>query len=423
MPTWLVILITALLTYAASVVARWFMPREKKIEHRIKPLYGVADESFTRTLGSLLPPTLLDGNRITPLYNGDQIFPAMLDAIASAEKTITFETFIYWSGSIGLRFAEALVARAKAGVRTHVLLDWIGTKKMKEEYLHLMENAGVQVERYHKPRPLTFALLNQRTHRKILVVDGKIGFTGGVGIADEWTGHAQDPDHWRDTHFRIDGPAVAQLQSAFTDNWTKTHSDVLHGDDYFPELEPAGQSRVQIFKSSPGGGSESVRLMYLLAIACAQKTIRISTAYFVPDELSIDFLVEAKQRGVEIDIIVPGEHIDADVVRRASRARWGRLLKAGVRIGEYQPTMYHVKLLVVDDLLVSIGSANFDNRSFGLNDEVNINTLDQEVAAEQVARFNDDLTHTRQITYEQWRKRPLREKIIERAASLIGSQL
>ncbi len=423
MPTWAIILLTALVTYILSVVIRWFMPREKRIAHDIAHLYGVHDEQFTRALGTLLPPAILQGNRITPLYNGREIFPAMLNAIRLAEKTITFETFIYWSGQTGLRFAETLAERAIKGVRTHVLLDWIGSKKMDASYLKIMEDAGVQVERYHKPRPMNFPSLNQRTHRKILVVDGKLGFTGGVGIADEWEGNAEDPDHWRDSHFQLQGPAVGQLQAAFMDNWTKTHASVLHGDDYFPRLEPAGDSPAQVFESSPASGSESVRLMYLLAIAAAEKSILIATAYFVPDELSIRFMVAARKRGVAIDIIVPGKHIDEKTVRRASRSRWGDLLEAGVRIFEYQPTMYHTKLMVVDELFVSVGSSNFDSRSFRLNDEVNLNVMDHAVAAEQVRQFDADRQRAKQITFQQWQNRPLREKFIEQLASLIGSQL
>jgi cardiolipin synthase A/B len=422
-PIWLIILLTAVGTYLLSVIVRWFLPREKKIEHQIEHLYGVDTEQFARSMGNLLPPAILGGNKVTALMNGKEIFPAMLRAIASAERSITFETFIYWSGEVGKQFAEALADRARAGVKTHVLLDWIGSKRMDRGYLQLMEEAGVQVERYHKPHPLRIALLNHRTHRKILVIDGRIGFTGGVGIADEWLGNAEDEKHWRDTHFQVEGPVVAELQAAFMDNWMKTHARVLHGDDYFPRLEPVGDSPAQVFQSSPSEGSESVRLMYLMSISCAQRRIRLSSAYFVPDDLCVQALQDARKRGVEIDIIVPGKHIDAKVVRRASRGRWGPMLLAGVRIHEYQPTMYHTKVMIVDDLFVSVGSTNFDNRSFRLNDEANLNVLDREVAAEQIRCFEQDLSRSREISYPEWLHRPVREKVMERALSLIRSQL
>jgi cardiolipin synthase len=422
-PLWLTILLTAAGTYLLTVIVRWFLPREKKIQHEIEHLYGVHDEQFRRAMGNLLPPAILGGNRVTALINGREIFPAMLAAIGSARRSITFETFIYWSGEIGRRFADALADRARAGVKVHVLLDWLGSKRMDEAYLRLMQDAGVQVERYHRPHILHIASLNHRTHRKILVIDGRLGFTGGVGIADEWLGDAQDPCHWRDTHFQVEGPVVAELQAAFMDNWMKTHARVLHGDDYFPPLTPVGSSPAQVFQSSPAEGSESVRLMYLMSIACARRRIRLSSAYFVPDDLSVRAMTDARGRGVEIDIIVPGKHIDTQTVRRASRGRWGPLLRAGVRIHEYQPTMYHTKVMIVDDLFVSVGSTNFDNRSFRLNDEANLNILDAAVAADQERCFQQDLARSRQITYPEWLRRPLREKLTERALSLIRSQL
>ena len=246
-------------TFAVILLVLNLGSGEKKIKHEIAPLYAVEDPQFLRSMGSLLGPAILGGNRITTLLNGDEIFPAMLEAIRSAQKTITFETYIYWSGSVGDEFAEALSERARAGVKVHVLLDWVGSGKAKKEYIDKMKAAGVEVDKYHPLRWYNFQRVNNRTHRKILVVDGKVGFTGGVGIADKWTGHAQDPEHWRDSHFRLEGPAVAQMQAAFMDNWIKTQSKVLHGEDYFPALTPVGSSLAQVFKSSPGEGSESVR--------------------------------------------------------------------------------------------------------------------------------------------------------------------
>jgi cardiolipin synthase len=417
------VVVTAVITLVATMLLYGILAREKKITHRIEPLYGVEEEQFERSMGGLLQPDIRPGNRITPLVNGDRIFPAMLEAIRGAKKSITFETFIYWSGAIGKEFADALSDRARAGVKVHVLLDWLGSKKMKEAYVDEMERAGVKVMRYHPLKWFNAWRINHRTHRKLLVVDGRIGFTGGVGIADEWTGDAGDPEHWRDSHFRLEGPAVAQMQSAFMDNWMKTHEEVLHGPDYFPRLEQVGSCKAQVFMSSPAEGSESVRLMYLMSIACARKTVRISNAYFVPDDLSVRTLVEAAKRGVKVEIIVPGKHIDTHLVRRAGRSRWGPLLEAGVEIYEYEPTMYHCKVMVVDDLWTTVGSTNFDNRSFRLNDEANLNILDPDFARSQAEVFERDKARSRRITLEEWRNRPLTEKLKEHAAGLLRAQL
>ncbi|MBC8057798.1 MAG: cardiolipin synthase B [Rhizobiales bacterium] len=400
-----------------------FTGAEKRIDRRITGSYEIADPRFRRELGVLLGPPFVAGNRPGVLLNGDEIFPSMLAAIRSAEKSITFETYIYWSGDIGYQFAAALADRARKGVKVHVLLDWVGSAKIDESLLGAMTSAGVQVKKFHPPHWSNLGRLNNRTHRKLLVTDGRVAFTGGVGIAPEWTGNAQDPAHWRDTHFRIEGPVVAQMQAVFLDNWIKVSGEVLHGPDYFPELVAAGASEAQIFSSSPTGGSESMQLMYLMVIAAAKRTIDLSAAYFVPDDLSLRALLDAQARGVKLRIVVPGPHIDSETVRSASRARWGALLAAGAVIAEYQPTMYHCKVLIVDGLLVSVGSTNFDNRSFRLNDEATLNIHDAAFAREQTAIFEADLAKARPVTFAAWSARPLRERLAERLASLIGSQL
>ena len=396
--------------------------RERVVEHQIPRLYGAEDSQFFRTMGSLLGTGILDGNRVEVLLNGDEIFPAMLEAIRSAKTTITFETYIYWSGSIGGEFTNALAERARAGVKVHVLLDWLGSNNMDASHLSLMEQAGVQVWRYNKPHWYKFGRLNNRTHRKMLVVDGQIGFTGGAGIADQWTGHAQDPDHWRDSHYRIQGPVVAQMQAVFMDNWIKVSGEVLHGPEYFPPLQPVGEGFAHVTSSSPSGGSQSMRLMYLLAITAASRSIHISTPYFIPDALAIKALTDAAERGVTVQIITVGHHTDLETVRRASRARWGDLLEAGVEIHEYQPTMYHCKVMIVDGLWTTLGSANFDPRSFSLNDEANVSVYDVDFATAQIGIFKQDLAHSRQVIFQEWKDRPLAEKFWEHAASLLGSQ-
>jgi cardiolipin synthase len=396
---------------------------DKKVDEKVDTLYAVADLQFQRTMGVMLGPAIVPGNRAQVLLNGDEIFPALLAAIRAAQRTITFETYIYWSGEIGKAFADALSERARAGVKVHVLLDAVGSGKIDDEFLEEMEAAGVEVRQYNPVRWYTLANLNNRTHRKLLVVDGKVGFTGGVGIADNWNGHAQDPEHWRDTHFRIEGPAVAQMQAAFMDNWVQLTGAVLHGEAYFPPLETRGDMSGQVFTSSPGGGAESMQLMYLLSIAAAAKSIQLSASYFIPDDVAIRTLVAALMRGVKVQIILPGPHIDTQVVRRASRASWGELLRAGAEIYEYQPTMFHCKVMVVDRLWTSVGSTNFDSRSFSVNDEANLNIYDADFAAEQAQVFEDDLKRSRRITPEEWENRPWTEKAWEHTMGLLSSQL
>ena len=417
------VVITIVVTLLVALVVVNAGSGEKKIQQRIEHLYGVEDPQFLHVMGTMLGPPVVAGNRYQVLVNGDRIFPSMLAAIRGAKRTIDFETYIYWSGEIGKTFADALSERARAGVRVHVLLDWVGSAKMEEALIDELRSSGVEIQKYHPPHWSHLGRLNNRTHRKLLVVDGTVGFTGGVGVADKWTGDAQDPDHWRDTHFRVEGPVVAQMQGVFMDNWIKTAGAVLHGADYFPDIAPLTGGSAQVFSSSPTGGSASMELMYLMALTSATRTIRLSSSYFVPNELAVQTMVAAMKRGVKLQIIVPGTHIDAETVRSASKARWGELLAAGAEIYEYQPTMFHCKVMIVDEFMVSTGSTNFDDRSFRLNDEANLNIYDREFAAEQVRIFDADLAKSRRIDLAAWQARPLHEKLLEHLASLFGSQL
>lgn len=417
------LVLTVAITVLAVVLAMNFATPEKKIERKIAHRHAITDPQFRREMSVLLGPAILPGNQVTDYENGDEIFPAMLEAIASAQETITFETYIYWSGDIGQRFADALAERARAGVAVHLLVDWVGSIKMDDEMLQQMKDDGVEVERYRPLHWYNLGRMNNRTHRKLLVIDGRVGFTGGVGIADQWTGHAQDPDHWREAHFRIDGPAVAQMQSAFNDNWIKTTGTLLNGPAYFPELKPAGDMAAHLFIASPAGGSESMHLMYLSAIAASDHTIDLTASYFVPDELINKALIAARKRGVRVRVLLPGEHIDSEAVRLSSKAGWGELLEAGIEIHEYQPTMLHVKLLIVDSELVSLGSTNFDIRSFRLNDEASLNVYNREFAARMTEVFEKDMKDAKQYSYEMWQQRPLREKFAEKVIRPIRSQL
>ncbi|MEP6604253.1 MAG: phosphatidylserine/phosphatidylglycerophosphate/cardiolipin synthase family protein [Spartobacteria bacterium] len=402
---------------------------EKREHYKVSHEYATSDPQFERTMNNLLGPGLVSGNEVRTLHNGDEIFPAMLSAIRSAKRSIDFETYIYWKGNIGAQFAEALAERARAGVKVHIILDWQGTQKLDHASLQMMKDAGAEVAQYNPPswykpdfwyNPMR---INNRTHRKLLIVDGRIGFTGGVGIADEWDGHAQDPKHWRDNHYRVEGPVVGELQSAFMDNWLRTKGTVLQGGDYFPALPSVGSYKAQTFKSSAKGGSESARLMYLTSIAAAVKNVRLANAYFVPDKLAIDTFVEAAHRGVKIEIIVPGRHIDQQAVRKASHNLWPKLLEAGVRIYEYEPTMFHCKYLIVDDLWVSVGSSNFDSRSFRLNAEANMNVLNANFAAQQIKVFKKDKESSKEITLEMLKHQPIWDKVLNKAVTPLKPEL
>jgi cardiolipin synthase A/B len=414
---------TFLVTAVAVMLVANLSLGDKHIDQDVPTLYSASDPQFLRNMNVMLGPAVVPGNRAQALVNGDAMFPQMLQAIRGARRTITFETYIYWSGRVAEEFTRALVERAQAGVKVHVLFDALGSQKIDEKIIREMKDAGIEVAKYNPLRWYTLARMNNRSHRKILVVDGAIGFTGGAGIADEWSGNAQDPDHWRDTQFRLEGPVVAQMQAAFMENWIEVTGNVLHGEGYFPPLEPAGSHLAQFFISSPGGGGESMQLMYLMSIAAASRSIRLSAAYFVPDDNEVRMLVDAMKRGVRLQIIAPGPVTDSPAVRRASRSTWGKLLRAGAEIYEYQPTFYHCKVMIVDDVWVSVGSTNFDTRSFSVNDEANLNVYDGDFAAAQGRIFDEDLRRSRRISLEEWEKRPWTEKLWERTMGLLSSQL
>ncbi|NUS59470.1 MAG: cardiolipin synthase B [Lysobacter sp.] len=418
-----VIVVTAVVTGLLVIIGLNFATPEKQLERKVEHHYAISDPQFRREMGVLLGPAILPGNTIEDLQNGDEIFPAMLDAIKGASRTISFETYIYWEGEVGKWFADALSERAKAGVQVHVTIDWAGSFSMDENQLKEMENAGVEVQRYRPLHWYNLSRINNRTHRKLLIVDGQTAFTGGVGIGDPWRGHAGDPDHWRDMHFRVRGPVVAQFQAAFNDNWIKTTGRVLNGVDNFPALTPVNGMDAHMFISSPEGGSESMHLMYLMAIAAAEKSIDLEAAYFIPDQLITTALLDARKRNVRVRVIVPGENTDSDAARHASKRDWGPMLKAGIEISEYEPTMFHNKMLIVDKELVSVGSTNFDLRSFRLNDEASLNVYDQAFAERMTAVFEEDLQKSKRYTYETWEKRPLKEKFMETFVLPIKSQL
>ncbi len=409
------------LTLAAVIAALNLVPDRRELRGPVTPVMTPAAPDFQRSLAGLFGSNLSAGNSIDILQNGDEIFPAMLDAIAQAETSINFETYIYWSGAIAQRFAEALIDRARNGVEVRVLLDWAGSNAMDFDLIDAMEAGGVQVTRFRPLRWYTLDRINNRTHRKFLVIDGRVGFIGGVGIGDEWRGRARNPDEWRETHYRVTGPVVAAMQGGFASNWVEDTGEILQGDAFFPPLAPTGDLTTQLVLSATGSRNY-IHLMLMTTIASAQSNIRITTPYFVPDHVAVEQLRAARARGVEIDIIVPGPHMSKEIVRYASRHLWGPLLEAGVRIHEYQPTFMHAKLLIVDETFASIGSTNFDERSFRLNDEANLNVFDAEFTAAKIEIFAQDLAQSRQISLQEWQDRPVLQRLHDWAWSLLRAQ-
>jgi cardiolipin synthase A/B len=416
------ILTTLLVAALVLAIGANLRTTEKRLLYRPRRLYTSGDADFRRALGILLGPPLVAGNRITTLVNGDQIYPAMLNAIRTATTNITFETFVFRDG-VGATFVEELSNAARRGVQVKMLLDWLGSRTMHSGLLAAARAAGCDVQIYHPPSWYHLGRLNNRTHRKLLIVDGRIGFTGGVGMGIEWKDGLKGLPPWRETHFKAEGPVVAQMQAVFVDNWIKTTGRVLHGAEYFPRLANCGDMDAQMFGSSPVGGSESMHLMVLLALTAAKTSIDIQNAYFVPDKLTVEALCSAARRGVRIRIVVPGRHTDARIGRWAAQGLYGKLLESGIQLFEYQPTMMHCKVLVIDGVWTSVGSANFDDRSFRLNDEANLNAFSEELAREQIRLIDADILQSRRMVLNKWKHRKFGRRINERLALLLRSQL
>ena len=397
--------------------------RKLPMRYHMRHQFGVADLAFLQTMHALTGAPMSEGNSITILRNGVQIFPSMLQAIRNARKTINLEFYIYWDGEIGRSFAQALAERARAGVQVKVILDAVGSAPMSESLIEFLQRNGIDIEWYHPIRWYTLSRANHRTHRKLLIVDGEIGFSGGVGIADEWQGDAESKEHWRETVVRVEGPVVTQMQFAFMDNWVKSRGELLTGLDYFPAVEPRGNHITQVIKSSPSEGSSTVKLLYIISIVSAQKSIFITNAYFLPDTDTLRAMESAVRRGVDVRVIVPGEFTDVPIVRQASRLHYDLLLRRGIRIFEYQPTMMHAKTMVVDGLWTTIGSSNFDDRSFRLNDEVNVNVYDEAIARHMEQMFHEDMARSVEITPRKWLRRPVFDRMKEAFAGVFKRQL
>jgi cardiolipin synthase len=393
------------------------------LPHVAMPSMAIEDPAFVRTLEAVTKTPAVDGNRVHILLNGDQFFPAQLAAVRAARTTITYAQYFYHDGAVGQELAEALAERCRAGVRASVLLDGFGALRMPDRFAELMKRAGCEVATF---RPLSHlgrgGRLNHRNHRRILVVDGRVAFTGGAGISEKWTGDGRTDGHWRDTDVRVEGPVVQYLQAAFAENWLEATGVVLGGDEYFPPLAPRGDVTAQVVASSPAKGDFAMYTTLLLAIASARRSIDITNPYFVPDERMTEALLAAVARGVRVTVLVPGA-IDRNIVRAASRRNYGPFLRAGVELYEYHAALLHAKTMVIDGMWATIGSTNLDNRSFALNAELNLVLYSRPVAAQLERIFTDDLRYSRRITLTSWQTRPVWQRLLELVSVPFREQL
>jgi cardiolipin synthase A/B len=367
-----------------------------------------------RGLESLIGIPFTEGNRVDVLRNGDEVFPAMLEAIRSAQQTVDLLAFQLGTGEIVEEFADALCDRARAGVRVRVLLDAVGSRWLARAQVATMRDAGVDLEHFRPVSSLRVWEHDNRTHRKVLVVDGKVGFTGGVNTSKEWTGDAQDPDHWRDTHLRIQGPAVDGLVAAFSTDWADANRPICELDSEFPpDQEKVGDSVVQVVRGSDGTGWSDIANVLAALLTLAKRRVRITSAYFAPDETFVKLLCDAGQRRVDVEVLLPGTNADQRFVQLAAEAQFEKLMDAGVRVWSYQPTMIHAKIVLVDDLVACVGSANFDRRSMKLNHEVEVVVLDPDVVAVLDGHFDEDVEQSVPIDPERWARRALPQRVAE----------
>lgn len=416
------VFLALLLTIGATLFYFNARPIPKLLTVTLEDVPAAGSDGFRRTMENIVGSPILPGNRIEMLKNGEEIFPAMLAAIASAERSITLESYEFFGDEVPKNFVDALVERAEAGVPVHVVLDFIGSQQADPEHFERMEKAGVNLVRWRKPVWYQSDRFNFRTHRKLLVVDGEIGFTGGANLADPWLGNPETGGY-RDNHFRFRGPIVAQLQAAFMENWLVSRGELLLGKAYFPELEYDGEIVSQLVQSSPKEGAKNIRTTYLIGIGGARDHIRIAAAYFYPDPGLKQALIDAAERGVTVDILLPGEKMESMFVRYATRNLWGPLLEAGIRIHEYDKTMYHAKAVIIDESWATIGSANFDNRSLRINDETNINIFCPDFVSSLIEQFDNDIAISTTYDLERWEDRAWHERFRGWLGNAIGSQL
>lgn len=391
--------------------------------HLKLPDLRITEPSFRATLVGYTSGAVLGGNKIDVLLNGDEIFPAKLEAIRSARKTITYAQYVFEEGAPAADTAQALAERCREGVKVHVLIDAVGSLQMPSQYRDTLTEAGCEVAFYRPITPWTFDRANYRNHRRILVVDGRVGITGGSGTSGKWSGNGKQEGQWRDTDMRVEGPVAGQLQGAFAENWLEATGVALGGPDYFPRpIEAKGDVESHIVRSSPVGGSVEMYTMFLLAMAAARRTIYITNPYFVPDDKMIETLIQARQRDVRVVLLLPGA-IDHNLVREASRSQFGRLFKAGIKVYEYRAALLHSKTMVIDSVWATVGSTNLDRRSFELNEELNLVVYGADIARRLERVFVDDLEQSREVTYEQWKNRGIKGRILEILSVPFRSQI
>ena len=401
----------AIVTVILALVTYLLAPREQPPTYGLDHEFPVESQEFLDSVTAATGVPFLEGNRLAIYNNGDEFYPAMLKAIAEAKASITLEAYIYWKGGIGRRFAVALAEKARNGVTVKLLLDAVGSATIGREILDILREGGCEVQWYNPVFWFTAGRSNNRTHRKSLIIDGRLAFTGGAGIADQWTGRAQDPEHWRDIQISVEGPGAVPLQTGFARNWLESCGELLSGERFYPRIGKPGNLAVQTILSSPETGSSAVRIMYYLSIACARRSIYIANPYFIPDSVATDILVEAKQRGVDVKLMITGIHNDMRIARYGGIQLYGRLLEAGIEVFEYNKTMLHQKTMVVDGIWSTIGTTNFDNRSFAHNEESNVCLYNREIAAELERIFQCDLKGCDRVDLDEWRRRPLWTKV------------
>jgi cardiolipin synthase len=418
----LILFVSLIVMVAGLAVLLWSAKRGRDTQLHVKE-----PGDFTALLPSIVGLTqgsLDAGNDVKLLENGDQFFPPLLADVAAARESVHIESFIWWNGPICEKVANALATKASQGVEVRLLVDASGGRKLERKLEKLMVNSGVQVRRFHPLRFSNLGRMNNRDHRKLAIIDGRVAYIGGFGIAKQWDGHAQDRDHWRDTGLRVSGPVVNRIQGAFCENWIEETGEVTAGEKYFPHLAVAGPTQAHVAYTSPSGSISSVQVLYYLAINAARREIIIQNPYMLPDNEAVAALGDAVRRGVDVKVMVPATaSTDSPIVQHASHHQFGALLKNGVKIWEYQPTLLHQKIIVVDGIWSCVGSTNFDDRSFQLNDEISLGVLDRNIAAGLRAAFADDLRSAKQRQADEWHHRSLWHKLIDQLAYLGSSQL
>lgn len=406
---------------ALLLVLLWSTQRERESHVRV-PDFRTFEQALP-SIANLTGSPILGGNSVQVLQNGDQFFPVLFSDIAKAKESIHLETYVWWKGEICDRVAKALADKARQGVEVRLTLDATGSTKGDDELFEEIVNAGGKISYYHPFRLSDLGLFNNRTHRKLAIFDGRVAYVFGHGIAEEWTGHGQDEKHWRDTGVRLEGPIVNAVQGVFAENWVEMTAEVLAGEKYFPRLTSTGNVRAHMTASSPHGGVSQLEMLYKLAIATAQKELIVQNPYFIPDAELVDLLGRAVKRGVDVRLMIPGPVTDSSIVRHAGHRQFEDLLKRGIKIYEYQKTLSHQKVMIIDGLWVHVGSTNFDDRSLDINDEASVGLIDPAVAAQLKAAFEADLRDCKQLTLETWRQRSAWHKLEDRVSYMMNEQL